>query len=200
MTHKPDAPATHRNRGPILEVLEHEFAASKSVLEIGSGTGQHAVFFGRAMPWLRWQTSDRAENLHGIGAWIGEAALDNVLPPLELDVQKTADPAGRYDAVFSANTAHIMSFAAVECMFKLVARILPGDGLFCLYGPFNDNGEFTSDSNRRFDESLRAGDPAMGIRDLRDLDRMAFDGGLHRHRRYAMPSNNMIVLWRKTGA
>ena len=197
MRHKPDAPATHRNREPILEVLDIEFRGSNSVLEIGSGTGQHAVYFGRALPRLCWQTSDRAENLQGIGAWVREAALDNVLLPFELDVQQTDTLTGSYDAVFSANTAHIMSFAEVECMFGLVGRILPSGGLFCLYGPFNDNGEFTSDSNRRFDASLRAGDPAMGIRDLFDLDRIASAGGLIRHRRYAMPSNNMIVLWRK---
>lgn len=197
MTTRPDAPATHRNREPILEVLENELAGSKSVLEIGSGTGQHAVFFGPAMPWLRWQTSDRAENLAGIGAWVGEAGFDNVLPPLELDVQRVIELPGSYDAVFSANTAHIMSFAAVACMFELVGGILPDGGLFCLYGPFNENGKFTSDSNRRFDESLRVGDPAMGIRDLEDLDKIAADCGLCRYRRYAMPSNNMIVVWRK---
>lgn len=197
MADRPDAPATHRNRKPILDVLQSEFAGSTSVLEIGSGTGQHAVYFGRELPSLRWQTSDRRENLDGIRSWVSHTALDNVLPPLEVDVELVDAIDGTYDAVFSANTAHIMAFAAVECMFRLVGNVLADGGVFCLYGPFNENGEFTSDSNRRFDTSLKAQNPVMGIRDLLDLDRLAAGSGLRPANRYAMPSNNMVVVWRK---
>ena len=197
MADKPDAPATHRNRAPILQVLRFEFAASKSVLEIGSGTGQHAVYFGRELPSLCWQTSDRVEYIDGIKAWIAETALKNVLPPLEIDVTKQDHVDGEFDAVFSANTAHIMSFPAVECMFRLVGNTLAGGGVFCLYGPFNENGDFTSESNQRFDESLRSKDPEMGIRDLEEVDLLARNNGLRMASRYAMPSNNMIIVWRK---
>ena len=123
--------------------------------------------------------------------------LDNVLSPLELDVLEVTDVPGKYDAVFSANTAHIMSFPAVERMFSLVGKVLPAEGRFCLYGPFNIDGAYTSESNEAFDHSLRAQDPAMGIRDLGELDTIAGKSGLLRKRQYAMPANNMIIVWDK---
>ena len=166
------------------------------MLEIGSGTGQHAVYFGEALPHIRWQTSDRLENHGGISAWLAEAALENVLAPLDLDVLQCGTVGGDYDAVFSANTAHIMSYPAVECMFRIVGEALSGGGVFCLYGPFNIDGMFTSESNERFDQSLRIQNPEMGIRELADLDCLAMDSGLERSKRYAMPANNMMVVWR----
>jgi len=193
----PDAPATHRNRDAILSVLRDEFARSSAVLEIGSGTGQHAVYFAAALPSLTWQTSDREENHAGINEWVSSAALDNVLAPLSLDVEKTSAVAGSFDAVFSANTAHIMNIQAVECMFRLVCNVLLAGGVFCLYGPFNQNGKFSSESNERFDQSLQNQDPVMGIRDLEKIDSFAGDAGLRRASLYAMPANNMIVVWRK---
>jgi cyclopropane fatty-acyl-phospholipid synthase-like methyltransferase len=195
---KPLAPATDRNRAAILAVIRVEFKHSTSVLEIGSGTGQHAVFFGQEMPWLCWQTSDRNENHEGINAWLAEASLSNVRAPLALDVEAHAALPGLYDAVFSANTAHIMSIEAVRCMFRLVADCLPSDGLFCLYGPFNLDGAYTSESNQMFDESLKSRDPRMGIRALESLDNMALANDLLQANRYAMPANNMLAVWKKS--
>lgn len=195
----PNAPACERNRQPILHVLRDEFRSRTRVLEIGSGTGQHAVFFGAALPQLTWQTSDRPDNHESIAAWLCHAGLENVLPPLALDVE-SFDPGGlSFDAVFSANTAHIMSVEAVRCMFRLVGQVLEAEGVFCLYGPFNFDGRFSSDSNAAFDASLRQRDPAMGIRDLEELDRFAAAAALSRVRLYAMPANNHIVVWKKQG-
>lgn len=195
MTPLPNSPACERNRQPILEVLQEEFRNRFRVLEIGSGTGQHAVFFAAALPQLTWQTSDLPENHEGILAWLWHARLENVLEPLALDVRKF-DPEGlAFDAVFSANTAHIMSLDAVRCMFRFIGRVLEEGGVFCLYGPFNFGGSFSSDSNADFDASLKQRDPAMGIRDLEELDRFAAAAALSRVRLYAMPANNHIAVW-----
>jgi len=168
-----------------------------SVLEIGSGTGQHAVYFASHLPHLTWQTSDRVQNHAGINAWIDSAAVSNVKRPLEIDVQSPPPIADSYEAIFSANTAHIMSAKAVESMFALVGRVLSAGGLFCLYGPFNRSGKFTSESNARFDASLRSQDPLMGIRDLEDMDALAERKDMLRHRLYAMPANNFVAIWRR---
>ena len=195
---KPNAPAAERNKNAVLEVISDEFEGCKTILEIGSGTGQHAIFFANEMPWLTWQTSDLQENHDGINAWLEETDLDNVMAPLKLDVEAPLQIDERFDAVFSANTAHIMSAAAVECMFRIVDECLMDSGKFCLYGPFNRNGEFTSDSNRNFDANLKSQNPAMGIRDLALLDGFAEANGLKRAGLYAMPANNMIVIWSKS--
>jgi hypothetical protein len=197
MTAKPFAPASERNSLPILGVIRLEFGNLESVLEIGSGTGQHAVCFGAALPHLMWQTSELEEHHEGIRAWLDEAALHNVREPVPLDVMTASLPAESYDGVFSANTAHIMSFAAVEKMFTLVSAVLRDDGVFCLYGPFRQGGEFNTPSNAAFHESLLQRDPEMGIRHLEDLDRLGLDGGLYRTRKYAMPANNHLIVWEK---
>ncbi len=197
MTELPDAPATGRNRRPILEVLRDEFRACSRILEIGSGTGQHAVFFGEQLPHLVWQPSDVRDNHADILAWLAAAGPDNVLQPLVLDVLEDPDPAGDFDGIFSANTAHIMGIDAVVAMFALVGRLLPDGAPFCLYGPFRIDGEFTSDSNREFDAALRSRDPLMGIRDLEYLDELAAAAGLRRAALIAMPANNFIAVWRK---
>jgi len=197
VTEKPSAPATERNRDAILDVLGEEFRHRSSVLEIGSGTGQHAVYFAKSLSHLTWQTSDRSENHDGINAWLASAEAENVLVPLDLDVESPPPLEQSYDAVFSANTSHIMSMRVVECMFGLVGKLLPKEGKFCLYGPFNRNGEFTSDSNARFDASLRGRDPLMGIRNLEDLDALAEQSGMRRSHLYAMPANNFIVVWQR---
>ena len=194
---KPNAPAALRNSNPILEVIRDEFRDCKSVLEIGSGSGQHAVFFARQMSWLTWQTSDLPENHAGINEWLEDSGLDNVKAPFDLDVEQPLQTDDRFDAVFSANTAHIMSIKAVECMFRIVGESLNDKGKFCLYGPFNRNGEFTSDSNRNFDASLKSQNPAMGIRDLEVVDPFAVANSLRRKNLYAMPANNLIVVWKK---
>ena len=197
MIDKPFAPATERNSRPILDVIRHEFRNCRSVLEIGSGTGQHAVTFASDLRHLTWQTSDRDENHDGINAWLCEAAAGNVLPPLSLDVLKATVPELNYDGVFSANTSHIMSFSAVEKMFAIAGSTLADDGVFCLYGPFSIDGNFNSASNEEFDRSLRARDAQMGIRDLADLDQLAGAHCLRRTRLYSMPANNYLAVWLK---
>lgn len=197
MRSPPSAPACERNRQPILEVLREELRNKSRVLEIGSGTGQHAVFFGAALPRLRWQTSDLPEHHEGILAWLEHAGLANVLPPLSLDVQSFDPGSFSFDAVFSANTAHIMHIEAVRAMFELAGKVLEEGGLFCLYGPFNFDGRFSSDSNAAFDASLKQRDPGMGIRDIEQLDRFAAAARLSRVRLYAMPANNNIAVWQK---
>lgn len=196
----PNSVACERNKGPILEVLEQELANCRSVLEIGSGTGQHAVHFARGLPHLVWQTSDLRGNHPGITAWLEHAGLPNTRPPLALDVEHASrdELSGKhFDAVFSANTAHIMRIEAVAGMFRLAGSLLPAGGVFCLYGPFSFDGEYSSESNAEFDASLRQRDRAMGIRDIGELDRFAEDAGLARVRLYAMPANNHIAVWSK---
>jgi len=199
MTVQPNAPASGRNRQPILDVIKIEFHDCESILEIGSGTGQHAVFFAEAMPGLTWHTSDLAENHQGIRSWLADARLPNVRDPLLLDVLQSDGVNGEYDGVFSANTAHIMGLPAVRCMFELTGRLLSDVGVFCLYGPFNQDGKFSSESNQRFDASLRSQDHAMGIRDLEELDEFAGSSMMRRERLYAMPANNLLAVWRKFG-
>ncbi|HVI25532.1 MAG TPA: DUF938 domain-containing protein [Xanthomonadaceae bacterium] len=196
---KPFAPACERNREPILAVLRDRFADRRAVLEIGSGTGQHAVHFAAAMPWLTWQCSDVAANLPGIRLWLDEAALPNTPAPLELDVGG-AWPALRCDAVFTANTLHIMGWAEVERCFAGIGAALPDDGVFVAYGPFKRGGAHTSDSNRDFDAWLRARDPRSGVRDVEALDALAHAAGLARTGDVAMPANNACLAWRRDGA
>ena len=196
----PHSPASERNKRAILEVLRMEFRDARHVLEIGSGTGQHAVFFAQELPHLTWQPSDVPDSHDAIRGRLDENAPSNVKPPLVLDVEHAEPPANGFDAAFSANTAHIMGIRAVQRMFALVGRILAAGGRFCLYGPFNFDGEFSSESNARFDASLRQRKATMGIRDLSDLDQFAKDAGLSRVRLYAMPAMNYIAVWQKSGS
>jgi hypothetical protein len=194
---KPFAVASEENKVPILAVLQPRFAEVGAVLEIGGGTGQHAVFFAERMPHVRWQCSDRRENLAGIRQWIAEANLPNLPAPLALDVSQEQDwPAGPYDAVFSANTAHIMSLPEVEAMFLGVGRLLRSVGCFALYGPFSCDGRHNSPSNAHFDQHLRARDPASGVRDLRTLESIAGAAGLRLEEDCPMPVNNRTLIWR----
>lgn len=199
MTAPPIAAASSRNTAAILGVLQHELAGRKSVLEIGSGTGQHAVAFAAALPHLTWQPSDLAGNHAGIRAHIDASGIDNLRPPLELDVRAARIDTSIYDAVFTCNTMHIMSFAAVQHMLVLVASLLPADGVFCAYGPFRVGGAFSTDSNAAFDASLRARDDEQGIRDLEAIDEFAAGHNLQRVRNYAMPANNLLLVWNKIG-
>lgn len=199
MNDRPHAAAAVRNRDAILEVLQLELRGSERVLEIGSGTGQHAVHFGAAMPEVVWQTADLEENHAGINSWIAASGLSNVLPPLRLDVSAADIPRSSFDAVFTANTAHIMNRIAVADMFALTGNVLLPGGLFALYGPFRLHGSYTSASNEDFDRMLRSRDPDMGIRDIEWLDELATAGELHRRRTYAMPSNNLLAVWQKNG-
>ena len=194
---KPFAPSCERNQGPILEVLQRHLGTTRRVLEIGSGTGQHAVHFAAAMPWLAWQCSDRADNLSGIAAWRDEAALANTPPAIELDVDGPW-PGNGFDAVFTANSLHIMGWPQVEAFFAGVGKVLQEDGLLIVYGPFNYGGDFTSDSNRAFDQWLKDRDPASGIRDFEVVDALARAIGLALVEDNAMPANNRALVWQKT--
>ncbi|MEJ5206940.1 DUF938 domain-containing protein [Denitratimonas sp. CY0512] len=196
MPEKPHSPACERNREPILAVLREHFATRRQVLEIGSGTGQHAVFFAAAMPWLQWQASDRAEYLPGIRAWLDDARLPNTPAPLELDVL-AAWPALDVDAVFSANTLHIMGWDGVQALFEGVGKLLADSGdTLIVYGPFNYGGAYTSDSNRQFDAWLKARDPRSGIRDFEAVDALAEAAGLRLLADIEMPANNRCLVWR----
>lgn len=195
MTEKPWSPASERNREPILVVLRQHFADRRRVLELGSGTGQHAVHFAAALPQLLWQASDRAENLPGIRLWLEEAGLPNTPAPLQLDVNQPAWPAERYDAVFSANTLHIMSWAEVETFFRRLPELLKPDAKLVVYGPFNYGGRFTSDSNAAFDLSLKAAVPHRGIRDFEAVDALARGIGFTLLEDRAMPANNRCIVW-----
>ncbi len=192
---KPFSEACERNKLPILLQLRTLFADARTVLEIGSGTGQHAVHFAAALPQLVWQASDVADNLPGIRLWIDEARLPNLPAPLELDVDRPW-PAGRYDAVYSANTLHIMGWPQVQALFAAVPQALRPLGLFSVYGPFNRGGTFSSDSNRSFDASLRAADPRRGLRDFEAVDALAQASGLRLLADVAMPANNRLLTWR----
>ncbi len=197
---KPYAAACDENRDPILSAIQPLLASCHHVLEIGSGTGQHAVYFGSHMPHLTWQTSDLAQHHPGIQQWLNEAALNNVLSPLALDVTAETWPTTRYDAVFSANTAHILSYSAVEALFAGLPRILLDGGLFLLYGPFNYQGNYTSQSNAEFDQWLKRRDPRSGIKHFEDLNQLAQTHRLTLQHDIAMPANNHILCWQKDPA
>ncbi|WP_456373763.1 DUF938 domain-containing protein [Thiolapillus sp.] len=195
---KPYSESCEQNRVPILNVLQPRLRTCRRLLEIGSGTGQHAVYFGAAMPHLIWQTSDREENLPGIRKWLEEADLPNVRQPLLLDVAQDAWPDVQIQAVFSANTVHIMHWPEVQALFAGVGKCLPEKGRFLLYGPFNYNGDYTSDSNRSFDAWLKARDPRSGVRDFEALNELAAQAGLILQEDIAMPANNRILHWEKS--
>lgn len=188
---------TARNLRPILEVLQHEFREKQDILEIGSGSGQHATEICASIKHLNWQTSDIVDNHATIQAWLDRAGVASVRPPLALDVLTDTATSDGYDAVFSANTAHIMGIAAVEKMFAVVSSALRAHGIFCLYGPFRLAGRFNSESNASFHRSLQARDAAMGIRRIEVLDEFGAAKGLRRAGVYAMPSNNMLLLWKR---
>lgn len=189
--------ACENNKGPILQVLGRQFADSGKVLEIGSGTGQHAVFFAANLPHLIWQTSDLPASHASIRAWIAEAALANVREPVLLDVDNPVWPVSDFDSIFSANTCHIMAWQSVEKLFAGIARYLPEGGKCCIYGPFNYHGAYTSDSNARFDQWLQQQYPHQGIRDFEAVDRLAQQAGLQLLEDNAMPANNRLLVWRK---
>jgi cyclopropane fatty-acyl-phospholipid synthase-like methyltransferase len=196
MREKPFSAASERNREPIVSILCDWFDDRTQVLEIGSGTGQHAAHFAAAMPQLVWQCSDRAENLSGIRLWLDDAALPNTPPPLQLDV--TGEwPNTRYDAVFSANTLHIMAWHEVEQMFAKLPDVTTSDACIAIYGPFNIHGRFTSESNAAFDRDLKAREAHMGIRDSADVDALASKAGFDLASDVAMPANNRLRLWKR---
>lgn len=196
MINKPFSGSCEENKHVILDVLEKEFFNSKQVLEIASGTAQHAVFFAHRMKHLNWQCSDRLSEIAGMNAWITEANLNNLLAPIELDVLKVW-PAQNYDAIFSANAVHIMSWQAVEAMFEGINNTLTDQAVVCLYGPFNYDNNYTSESNAHFDQWLKQRDPLSGIRDFENINKLAEQCGLTLKNDYKMPANNRILCWKK---
>ena len=195
---KPFAESCEQNRAPILEVLRSYLHDRRYLLEIGSGTGQHAAYFAPELPHLTWQTSDREESLPGIRAWLADAPSPNLPPPLRLDVSVAADwPDRTYDAIFSANTIHIVSSPGVEAMFAGIGRVAAEDARFLVYGPFNYGGRYTSESNERFDAWLKARDPDSGIKDVDWLSGLAAAAGLVLEADVEMPANNRTLVWRR---
>ena len=195
MFDKPFSQACENNKRPILAVLARVFDRAGTVLEIGSGTGQHGVFFAEGLPHLQWQPSDRVENIPGMLLWFAEAALPNLLPPLVLNVTQPRWPAGQYQGVFTANTLHIMAWPEVEAMFAGLEWVLAPAAAVCIYGPFNYEGRFTSPSNRAFDAMLQSQAPHMGIRDIADVTGLAKRHGLTLQADHAMPANNRLLVF-----
>jgi SAM-dependent methyltransferase len=197
MSKLPFSEACERNKQPILEALGQVLPTRGQVLEIGSCTGQHAVFFAPSFPELSWQPSDQMEYLEGLFARIRLQGSPNILEAIELDVRKEW-PGQLFDAVYSSNTAHIMSWESVCAMFAGVGRCLLPGGVFCLYGPFNEGGQFTSVSNQEFDCGLRARDASQGIRDLEALDALAAGQQMKLAKQFRLPANNCLLVFRKS--
>lgn len=198
---KPFSQACENNKEPILKILNEYLSGDEHVLEIGSGTGQHARYFADNLPNILWQPADLQTNHSGIEAWIQDCKHNNIRSPLTLNVtDQKAWPAEHYDAIFTANTMHIMSWQEVEVMFKLVASCLKEQGLFFSYGPFNRDGKFTSASNKAFDASLRQKEPHMGIRDLNDIQKDAEQNLMELKQIHTMPANNMLLVFTKNKA
>lgn len=191
--------AAENNKEPIADVLREAFAGVGTVLEIASGTGQHAVYFAGCFPHVTWQPSDLPEYLGDIRDRLAQEGLVNTLPPVALDVAQTPWEIPVVDAIFSANAVHIMSWGHVEQMFTGMADVLGGDGVLCLYGPFKYGGEFTTPSNARFDDWLKSRDPVSGVRDFEAVDALARETGLSLVGDTAMPANNQLLVWRRGG-
>jgi cyclopropane fatty-acyl-phospholipid synthase-like methyltransferase len=193
----PWSAAAERNREPILDVLRRRFAARHHVLEIGSGSGQHALHVAAAMRTLIWQATERDEHVHNLRAALAGTPLPNTPPPLTLDVASGPWPTQRYDAVFSANTLHIMGWTEVEALFAALPSILADDATLVVYGPFNVDGAFTSASNAAFDASLKARGAHMGLRDIGAVDALARAAGLRFVDDVTMPANNRCLVWER---
>ena len=197
----PFSQACENNQAPILDVLKTAFNDRQHVLEIGSGTGQHSVFFAPRMPQLVWQTSDLLASHESIAAWHQAHGAANLRAPVEFDLASSNWPqpadAVPFDAVFTSNTCHIVAWPLVQRMFSLVGQHLPKGGVFAIYGPFNYGGQFTSDSNRAFDAWLRQRDARSGIRDIEAITALAESHGLQLHLDQAMPANNRTLVFHK---
>mgnify|MGYP000861602125 FL=1 len=198
----PFAQACENNQAPIFAVLQTALQGSRHVLEIGSGTGQHSVYFAPRLPQLTWQTSDLTDNHPSIQAWHAAHAAPNLRAPLEFDLATSAWPTPaeqpEFDAVFTSNTCHIVAWPLVQRMFKLVGAHLPAGGVFAIYGPFNYGGRFTSNSNQAFDAWLRQRDARSGLRDFEAVVALAEEHGMQLQRDEAMPANNRTLVFCKS--
>ncbi len=193
----PVAESCLRNQQPIFEVLQQELSDGDVVLEIGSGTGQHAAYVTQRLPQVRWQPSEMAENIANINAWRASVQADNFLPPLVLDITQELWPVKQVDAVFSANVVHFVGWDKVRSMMAGIGRVLKDTGLAIFYGPYNYNGEFTSGGNRQLDQWLKSRDPASGIKDFEQVVMTARKEKLRLLKDIAMPANNRILVMQK---
>lgn len=194
------APAAERNRGPILDVLSRVLPASGTVLEIASGSGQHAAFFAEHLSTLRWQPSDAAPDaLRSIESWVMDEGRENLLRPLQLDVHSESWPIEQADAVLCINMIHITPWKSSEALFQGAQRLLSRGAPLVTYGPYRMHGEHTAPSNAAFDENLRSRNPRWGIRDIDELEALARRTGFLLEERFAMPANNMTLVWRREG-
>ncbi|WP_256713896.1 DUF938 domain-containing protein [Psychrobacter sp. Cmf 22.2] len=200
----PFSQACENNKVPILNVLQKELQEHTHVLEVGSGTSQHSVYFAPRLPHLQWQTSDVAANHPIIQAWQACYPAPNLHAPVTFDLTTDSIPSSitgkPYDAVFTANTLHIISWPLVERLFELVGEALPLDGKLIVYGPFNENGRYTSAINQQFDLSLRQRDAGSGIRHKEDIIALANTHHLTLMTQYQMPANNQILVFQKITA
>ncbi|MBR7887778.1 DUF938 domain-containing protein [Marinomonas sp. A79] len=187
------SPSCERNQQPILDQLSLYFKDAKNVLEIGSGTGQHAVYFSERLPHLTWNTSDMLDYHGSILAWMAEAKLSNLVAPFEFHFGKNDWPSLDIDAVFTANTTHIMQREEARLMMQTIAKNLASGGIFCQYGPMNINGEYTSEGNREFDQNLRERG-CGGICDVAELEEWA--GSMALVEKISMPANNTLLVWK----
>jgi SAM-dependent methyltransferase len=192
---KQSSPSCERNKEPILAVLREVLPVPGLVLEIGSGSGQHAVHFARELIHLEWQPTDVADNLPSISAWRDEAGLANLREPLELDLFSDRWPIAAAQAVVCINTIHIVSWVAVERLFAGVGRLLKSGGTMYVYGPYRYAGRLLEPSNEEFDRWLKARDPASGVRLFEDVNRLALENGLTLAGDRAMPANNRSLWW-----
>lgn len=196
MMAKAFAPAAERNRQPILDVLRRVLPPTGLVLELASGTGQHATFFSEQLPALRWQPTDAsADALRSIGAWVEQTGLENVLAPLELDVRSPQWPVAQADALLCINMIHISPWETTEALFEGANRLLAGGLPLITYGPYRVHGEHTAPSNAAFDQSLRSRNARWGVRDIDELRELGGRTGFTLEERVSMPANNMILVW-----
>jgi cyclopropane fatty-acyl-phospholipid synthase-like methyltransferase len=195
---KPYSQACENNKEPILHKIEDIFLESTTVWEIGSGTGQHACYFARNLPHLQWQATDLVSNLNGINSWIEASGLENLAQSLALNVSDKQWPGQEIEALFSANTLHIMSWAEVECFFSGMGQYLTQDARVCIYGPFNYHGAYTSPSNESFDQWLKSRDSKSGVRDFEAIEKLAKLVGLSVKDDFAMPANNRLLVLQRS--
>jgi SAM-dependent methyltransferase len=187
------------NQAPIREQLDRLFSAPAAILEIGSGSGQHAVYMASHLPHLRWQPTDQGDYFAALLENIQQLAPANVLPPVYLDIA-AATPWPKADNIYMANVVHIMPAALLQPLFQQAARTLPADGKLCVYGPFKYAGEFTTASNADFDLWLKSRNPLSGIRDIETLQTLAQEYGFTQHEDLPMPANNQLLVFVKTAA
>ena len=191
------SPAAEKNKTPILEVLREHLGPTARVLEVGSGSGQHALHFTEALPELRWQPTEHPDGLTALVANLAAAGREAILPPLALDLAADSWPTGPFDAVYAANVMHIVSMPLGEALLRGAASVLGEGGQLLLYGPYRFGGAFTTESNAEFDQWLKARDPASGVRDFEAVAAAAEAVGLVLEDNRAMPSNNQLLCFRR---